>query len=171
MSSKSFLGCKAPVSYLLLVTCWAPTILNIKSLNNPEVRKGIYIYLGSANIRNPITRVIRHFRKNKKLRWHIDYLTIGCAAQASLIIEGLTEAEAYETLINLSRMERKVEDLIIKPSLKGFGSSDTPRHITHLFEVENIKDPYTIISKLMQILAGVRGVNKVCVFLGNSNFM
>lgn len=38
---------------------------------------GYYIYAGSG-IRNLIQRVDRHFKKDKALKWHIDYLSVKC---------------------------------------------------------------------------------------------
>jgi Uri superfamily endonuclease len=38
-------------------------------------RKGYYVYSGSAK-KNLIPRVKRHIRKEKKLKWHIDYFSV-----------------------------------------------------------------------------------------------
>ncbi len=43
---------------------------------------GRYVYTGSAR-RNMPARVRRHLAKNKKLRWHIDYLL--CSPQARVV--------------------------------------------------------------------------------------
>jgi sugar fermentation stimulation protein A len=39
------------------------------------LRKGWYVYSGSAK-KNMIHRVSRHIRKEKKLKWHIDYFSV-----------------------------------------------------------------------------------------------
>ena len=38
-------------------------------------RQGVYFYVGSAQ-RNLYSRIERHSRKVKTLRWHIDYLSV-----------------------------------------------------------------------------------------------
>ena len=45
----------------------------IGALGECSFPKGDYIYTGSA-MKNLKSRIARHRRKDKKLRWHIDYL-------------------------------------------------------------------------------------------------
>lgn len=161
-------GKTEPISYILLVRCDKAQILNIKSLNYPKIKEGIYIYVGSANLRNPIRRVLRHFRRTKRLRWHIDYLTSSCTALASIIINGLTEADTYGVLEELTQGRDSSEELRIRPSIKKFGASDNINHKTHLFKVEKCKDPYTIISELLKVLVGMNSVNRTDLILENS---
>ncbi len=63
-------------SYLLLIHLENDKNINIGKLGKINFRKGYYFYTGSAmgksvNLEN---RIARHLRKNKRLRWHIDYL-------------------------------------------------------------------------------------------------
>ncbi|MEM4407243.1 MAG: DUF123 domain-containing protein [Candidatus Caldarchaeum sp.] len=48
--------------------------LKIGALGYRKLEKGYYVYVGSGR-RNLIRRVERHIRKNKRVRWHIDYIT------------------------------------------------------------------------------------------------
>ena len=92
--------------------------IQIGKLGEIEFRKGYYIYVGSAK-RGFSKRVKRHFSRNKKLHWHVDYLSI--EAQA---IEAFRCRADEHTLAEFASgfME----------SIKGFGSSDCRCH-SHLF--------------------------------------
>lgn len=48
--------------------------LTIGKLGTFDFPAGIYIYTGSAR-RNMEARIERHLRREKRLRWHIDFLT------------------------------------------------------------------------------------------------
>ena len=61
------------VSYSLSIRVEKPLIVTVGRLGCFEFAPGNYIYSGSAR-RNLLARVNRHLRKEKKLRWHIDYL-------------------------------------------------------------------------------------------------
>jgi Uri superfamily endonuclease len=60
--------------YALLLRLTAPVHLQIGALGSFTFPAGWYVYTGSA-LRNLQARLQRHFRPEKKLRWHIDYLT------------------------------------------------------------------------------------------------
>ena len=163
MSLGNSLGRKEPVSYVILIKCERPVFLSIKSLNNPRLEEGIYIYLGSANLSNPMKRVLRHFKKVKRLRWHIDYLTSSCTALASLLIKGLAEKDLYNSLLSISTEALSDADLLIKPSIGKFGASDSIGHKTHLFKVVRERDIYAITTELLKVFSGIKAVSKVDV--------
>jgi Uri superfamily endonuclease len=57
-----------------LVLCLRETVrIQIGALGMFDFPAGYYLYTGSAK-KNLEARVRRHLRRNKKLRWHIDYL-------------------------------------------------------------------------------------------------
>lgn len=47
----------------------------VGKLGNCDFSIGYYFYVGSAQ-RNLYSRIERHSRKDKTLRWHIDYLSV-----------------------------------------------------------------------------------------------
>ncbi|OYT34983.1 endonuclease III [Archaeoglobales archaeon ex4484_92] len=47
--------------------------VKVGRLGTVEFKPGFYFYVGSSDI--GIHRIKRHFRKNKRKRWHIDYIT------------------------------------------------------------------------------------------------
>lgn len=61
------------ISYSLFIKVEQTQIITVGRFGRFEFISGNYIYSGSAR-RNLLARVNRHLRKEKKLRWHIDYL-------------------------------------------------------------------------------------------------
>jgi sugar fermentation stimulation protein A len=120
-------------SYLLFVLCDSKKTIRIGSIGTIDFEEGVYVYVGSANLENPMSRVLRHFRNIKSLRWHIDYLTSSCKILGALVCEGLSEEEAYEDVSKLQ---------LLSPHALGFGSTDFRGHMTHLFKIVSYsRDP------------------------------
>lgn len=116
-----------PTSYILVVRC-GDVRIRLKSLGEILLNDGYYVYLGSADIRRPYSRVLRHLaRVRKKIRWHVDHLTTACTALAGIICRGLDENTLYRILSGREE---------ITPLARGFGSSDYREHYSHLFKVE-----------------------------------
>lgn len=68
-------------SYILILYCDEDRAIAVGSLGVIKFKKGYYYYVGSAN--TGVHRIKRHFRKEKKMRWHIDYIisqmyVVGC---------------------------------------------------------------------------------------------
>ncbi len=61
--------------YLLTLYIEEPIDLNVGALGEIHFEYGTYIYTGSARS-GLANRIGRHFRNEKKLRWHIDHLTV-----------------------------------------------------------------------------------------------
>jgi sugar fermentation stimulation protein A len=85
-------------------------------------KPGVYFYVGSAQ-RNLSARIERHNRKDKPLRWHIDYLSVHAKMVGAMIVPGPREREC-ELAGELSRMYQL--------AVPGFGASDC-RCGGHLF--------------------------------------
>ena len=117
---------KLQIGYILFLECPNEVVMHVKSLGEIRFRKNMYVYVGSANLRNPIARVLRHFSKCKKKHWHIDYLTEKCDPFLALLCFGCSEDHLYEMLESFNN---------VKPAVLGFGSTDKAPHKTHLFEV------------------------------------
>jgi sugar fermentation stimulation protein A len=85
-------------------------------------RPGVYFYVGSAQ-RNLSARLERHARRDKPLRWHIDYLSIEADMIGAMIVPGPREREC-----------ELAEELghIYELAVPGFGASDC-RCGGHLF--------------------------------------
>lgn len=123
-------------SYLLIMEIKEDKKIKIGALGKIEFKKGYYAYVGSA-MSSIEKRVERHLRKEKKLRWHIDYL--------------LQHAELKSIFYRESN--EKEECSIAKafsngfPCIKNFGSSDC-KCKGHLFYSKNCGNFYTLAKKL-----------------------
>lgn len=63
-------------TYLLIFRLKENLLIRTKSGREFNLPKGVYIYVGSAFGSGGIkARVGRHLKRNKKLHWHIDYIT------------------------------------------------------------------------------------------------
>ena len=83
---------------------------------------GLYLYVGSAQ-RNMSARIERHGRKEKPLRWHIDYLSTKARMLGAILIPGprRRECELAEELTEMFEL-----------AVPRFGASDC-RCPGHLF--------------------------------------
>lgn len=118
-------------SYRLHIKVSRKTTVQVGALGNLVFQKGIYVYTGSA-MKNLRQRVERHNSKEKKIRWHIDYLLDSPNAKIIKIdiIESATkdECKLNMELINSGKVSIPV---------KGFGSSDCnvcPAHLVLMNE-------------------------------------
>jgi len=100
----------------------ASNIIQIGRLGKFCFRQGIYFYVGSAQRSLP-ARLERHGRKNKPLRWHIDYLSVRAKMLGAITIPGQRKHEC-EVAGELGKM--------FELAVPGFGASDC-RCAGHLF--------------------------------------
>jgi len=103
-------------SYILILNLPENSTIKIGALGTFKFPEGQYTYVGSGSL----SRIRRHFIREKRLHWHIDYLL-----QKAIPLEAWIGELEEKTLVKI--LERK-----LKPSVKGFGSSDTGNY-SHLF--------------------------------------
>lgn len=104
--------------------------LRVGALGTFEVPEGTLAYVGSAYGPGGIAaRVSRHFRKGKRLKWHVDYLTESSIVEVegALALPSVREHELFEVVRGFG-----------EPVIPGFGCSDSKGDLTHLFK---LKDP------------------------------
>lgn len=121
------------VSYILILKLDEDKTIKVGSLNNIDFKKGFYMYVGSA--KNSIKRIERHFKADKKLRWHIDYLSINSEVLNAMIFTNTQECALANTL------SQHFE------GVKNFGCSDCNCH-SHLFYAAN--NPKEKLTKLFK---------------------
>jgi sugar fermentation stimulation protein A len=109
-------------TYTIVVRCKGPGYLTFGKLGRARLRKGYYLYTGSALGRGAVSlegRLERHMRRQKSLRWHVDYIT--------------SRPDCYVTgavyVVSDVRLECKVnsslsKELDILPVLLKIGASD-----------------------------------------------
>jgi len=98
----------------------------VGSLGLVKLAPGVYVYVGSA--RGPgglYARIKRHASKEKRLRWHIDYITTFEGARIISAVFAGTEDDV-ETVLS-----EELARLGMVPTVEGFGCSDKPSK-THL---------------------------------------
>ncbi len=88
-----------------------------------------YYYVGSAQ-KNLSARILRHLKKDKKLHWHIDYLTSNKNVMLSraFIIEGNSK---NEECILVSKLLKTTKMII---AAENFGNSDCRNCKSHLLK-------------------------------------
>ena len=111
-----------------------------------EIPKGFYFYVGSAlgksiSLEN---RVSRHFKKEKRLKWHIDFLLTHPKAALKKVL----------LFPSKQRLECKISRLLqaqTQISIKGFGCSDC-KCFSHLHGVKNERKAIKIFLTLPRLL-------------------
>ena len=63
--------------YAVFLTLPEDTTIQIGALGTFNFPQGNYVYIGSAK-KNIVKRTGRHYEKNKKKRWHLDYFRPFC---------------------------------------------------------------------------------------------
>ena len=109
-------------TYTLLIICMKPFRTKIGNLGYTTIRKGHYLYTGSALGYGSVSlegRLSRHLRHPKNVRWHVDYLTSSTRCRVKAIV-CLISSKRLECTIN----QKIVKSLKTKPILARAGSSD-----------------------------------------------
>jgi sugar fermentation stimulation protein A len=96
--------------------------VRVGSLGTVRFRRGIYLYVGSAQ-RNRAARLGRHARRRKPTKWHVDYLSARATMLGAVLIDGPRRRECELAAELAEAFERPVA---------GFGASDC-RCGGHLF--------------------------------------
>ncbi len=101
--------------YVLFIRLEKDETINVGALGPIKFRKGIYVYVGRAR-RLLLWRVIRHMKKGKKKRWHIDYLL----EKARVLFVFLYDVSETSECEKAASIKEKFGGEFIP----GFGSSD-----------------------------------------------
>jgi Uri superfamily endonuclease len=118
-------------AYMLIIGIKRPVSVQIKSLGEITFGSGLWTYVGSAmgdgstSLEN---RLSRHFRKEKTIYWHIDYLL-----DAQTEIEGAIWTESSRSVeCELSQTIAAKDDFVAGP--RGFGASDCRKGcVSHIY--------------------------------------
>ena len=136
-------------TYTLLLACKRPFRVRIGKLGQIRLEKGNYLYTGSALGTGAVSleqRVARHRRRNKRVKWHVDYLTVH---------REITVVNVICIEIN-KRLECQINQQILsnlngKPIIRRAGASDC-KCGGHLLSVR-LLDSKDITRRLKQIYA------------------
>ncbi|MEM5829726.1 MAG: GIY-YIG nuclease family protein [Candidatus Aenigmatarchaeota archaeon] len=104
--------------YSLLIELEKDQEIRIGKLGKFKFPKGFYIYTGSA-LNNLESRLNRHFRKQKKKFWHIDYFLANKYAKIVSVLKIKTGLR-LECKLNQTIQKNLKASILVKK----FGSSD-----------------------------------------------
>jgi Uri superfamily endonuclease len=102
-------------------------LITVGKLGRIRFRSGTYLYCGSA-MAGYRGRVGRHFSKEKKLRWHIDYLIQVAEPVGAYLVHG---GEGVECMLG-----GLISSLDGSEPIEGFGASDCSCR-SHLFRIDD----------------------------------
>ncbi|NJE07908.1 DUF123 domain-containing protein [Thermococcus sp. M39] len=137
-------------SYLLVIKVERDLVVRTKRKEFP-LKAGYYVYVGSA-MNSLEKRVERHFKKDKKLHWHIDFLL----KEAELLRAYLIPSDA--------KIEEELSREVAKfgKPVKGFGASDLRIGSNlHYFKDEPDKILIGILQKLELKWKRIKSPNEV----------
>jgi len=130
--------------YILELFLPKRTILSHNKFKNQVFSIGYHYYIGSAQ-KYLLQRIERHRRKEKKLRWHIDYLLNNREVLISNIytISNLPKNQECKLVDNL------ISEMQLKVVIKNFGNSDCKSCESHLL-FSNTRLDYNHLCSLYQ---------------------
>ena len=128
-------------SYVLLIDLAESARLTVGRLGTFEFPPGLYFYCGSA-LNGLEARLRRHLRQDKKLHWHIDYLT---AVAPVVRVLWTASEERWECRWAEVLMNRGCNAVA-----RGFGSSDC-RCSTHLLRKNDDTDADALVQMLFNL--------------------
>ncbi len=114
-------------AYCLIMSLDKDVGVKIGKLGFFNFPKGYYVYVGSA-MKNLKQRVSRHFKDEKKLKWHIDYFLENASLLRALVYPSRRRLESKIAKIFEEEVKVGRANIIVKK----FGSTDT-KDSTHLF--------------------------------------
>jgi Uri superfamily endonuclease len=116
--------------YFLIINVKKDTLIEIGALGNIKFKKGIYVYVGSAQ-NNLEKRIKRHLSKQKKLHWHIDYFLKNNNTEIKKVFyKNKGKKQECKTACFLEKYEEPI---------KKFGCSDCNCK-SHLFRLKSLKN-------------------------------
>jgi Uri superfamily endonuclease len=142
-------------NYTLIVLLESPSRIMIPSRGWFWLRKGYYVYTGSAVGKGAVSlrqRVARHFEKKKTKRWHIDYLLACRKARITAVV-------ACSSIINKEcKITKAIQGIRgATVPIDGFGASDCRQNCkSHLayFGKDNVYN--TIVDAYRRVTGNVK---------------
>jgi Uri superfamily endonuclease len=125
--------------YVLIIQVSEDIDVDVGAIGKIAFKKGLYAYVGSAQT-NLEKRIRRHFRKDKRKFWHVDYLLDNDAAKiAKVFFKNANKTEECETA--------KVIGESTEP-IVGFGCSDCncKSHLFHICDYRFLQETMRVLS-------------------------
>lgn len=146
-------------NYTLIIFLKVPIYMKMARHSRLKLDKGYYAYTGSALGRGAVSlgrRVARHFRKEKKKHWHIDYLL----ANKTVLITAVVATPSKDNKeCEISSLIENIEGVTVP--IPGFGASDCKHncksHLIRLGENNNLE-------KIAEAYKRVAGENQLRIY-------
>ena len=127
--------------YVLEIYAPSPFEVAIKKFSEVHFPKGYYYYIGSAQ-KNLGHRINRHLKLNKKLHWHIDYITSNIKINIKSILIFKDFPRDFEC-----KLTGELQDQFSLIHIaKGFGNSDCNICESHLLYSKKLIDYNHLLS-------------------------
>ncbi|MCD6196655.1 MAG: GIY-YIG nuclease family protein [Staphylothermus sp.] len=142
-----------PGYYLLIFRIYKKLTIITRGNKVFSLNPGIYVYIGSAYGPGGLrSRIIRHLRRNKKVFWHVDYLTTNKYVElVGFVIITITSNKT----IDLENLLSKKIQKHLEPIL-GFGCSDKRKDKSHLYYcMKNFPDCLRIIDEILSSIKNI----------------
>ncbi len=123
--------------YVLVIQLNKNTYVRVGKLGKFFFTKGLYAYVGSAQV-NLEKRIERHYKKEKQVFWHIDYLLQKPEFKIAKVF--------YETANKAEECKIANEIAMQGKPVKGFGCSDCKCQ-SHLFYLTNYSFLYEFMKE------------------------
>ncbi|MHA1270723.1 MAG: GIY-YIG nuclease family protein [Candidatus Helarchaeota archaeon] len=125
--------------YLLIIKKEQTSKIKVGKFGEFIFPNGIYLYIGSSLGKNSSTnienRIKRHFKKEKKLYWHIDYFLADSDVSIIDAFYGITNKKLECDLLKTMKQQNDNIKIIIK----NFGSSDCVDNCgSHLLHINSL---------------------------------
>jgi len=120
--------------YTIILQIHRPVSIEIGSIGRYNLERGFYAYTGSAFGSGGLeSRIARHLRREKKIFWHIDYLTSNFNISIAAFIKA-EEKRKIECEVNRGIFEKLDSEPIVK-----VGSSDCKEGCkAHLIRIKDL---------------------------------
>ncbi len=136
--------------YALVIEMKRNLTVSVGALGILSFSRGSWVYIGSAmgtgstSIEN---RLQRHFRTQKAIHWHIDYLlNAGANPKAAVVAESNTQMECKLAMLLTNHQS-------FKQGPTGFGASDCKASCnTHLFSYSEPNSPVSLLEDVLGML-------------------
>jgi Uri superfamily endonuclease len=123
--------------YVLVIQLNEDAEIRVGALGKLHFGKGTYVYVGSAQ-NNLEKRIARHFRREKHMFWHIDFLL---QSPSSRVVEVFWKAAGKTEECEIAKKIGAEGEAVV-----GFGCSDCGCR-SHLFRVE----AYDFLHEFMEV--------------------
>lgn len=138
-------------TYMLIIDIGDDLNIKVGCLGRCELKKGTYIYIGSARGPGGLkARINRHLKLNKKVKWHIDYLTVNPTVKIRAAVY-LKSRAVLETIIAKKLLSNNAFEGVIK----GFGCTDRKGNYTHLYRLRNPCSVKKLIQELIEMIKNI----------------